>query len=73
MMQTQLSSKLYHHVMSKMRTMISNDGLRDTKSSCKMVENELSGSFAVNIRCGHHLGPFSEIINDDNDITMPLG
>jgi len=69
--QTQPSSELCHHVILEMRSMISNDGLRDTKSSYDMVEKKLSNSFIVNITCGHRLNPFSEIINEDDDICMP--
>ena len=42
MTQTQLSSKLYHHIMSKMRAMVGDDGLRDTKSSYDVIKRELS-------------------------------
>jgi len=72
-MQTQPSSKIFHHVILEMRSMINNDGLRDTKSSYDMVKKKLSGSFNVNVTCGYRLGPFSKIINDDDDITMTPG
>ena len=71
MMQTQLSSELCHHVTLEMISMISNDDLRDTKSSYDMVEKKLSRSFTISITCGHRHRPFSEIINDNDDITMP--
>lgn len=70
-MQTQLINKLYHHIILKMRAMVSDDGLKDTKSSYDMIKKELSCSFTFEIICGHRLGPFSEIIDSDDDITMP--
>ena len=51
--------------------MVSHDILRDTKTCYDVVKNELSSSNTVNIVCGHHLGPFCKIVNDNDDITMP--
>ena len=42
MTQTQLRSQLRRHVMSKMGTMIGNDGLRDAKPSNNVIDYELS-------------------------------
>lgn len=36
-----------------------------------MVEEELSSSGIVSIICGHHLSPFSEVVDDNDDIAMP--
>lgn len=54
-----------------MRAMVSDDGLRDTKLSYDVIKKELNHKFIVSIICGHHIGPFSEIIDNDDDITMP--
>jgi hypothetical protein len=40
MSKTQLFSNLGHHEISKMATMISDDSLRDSKSSDDMIEYE---------------------------------
>lgn len=69
-MQTLLRSKLCHHIISKMRTMVSDDGLRVTKPSYDTIKKELSYSFTFRIICGHRLSPFSEIVIEDDDLTM---
>jgi hypothetical protein len=71
MAKIQLFSKFRHHKISKMTTVISNDGLRDTKSSNDMTEYEQCYSFSSLIKCRHHLGPFSEIIHNYNNVSMP--
>jgi hypothetical protein len=73
MAKTQLFSKFSHHKISKVTTVISNDGLRDTKSSNDMIEYEQCCSFPSIIKCRHRLGPFSEIIHSYNDVSMPPG
>jgi hypothetical protein len=72
MAKTQLFSKFIHHEFSKMATVIGNDSLRDTKSSNYMIEYEQCCSFPSVIKCRHRLGPFSEIIHNYNDVSMPL-
>ena len=52
--------------------MISDNGLRDAKTSHYMVKEELSNSDTVSIICGHHLGPFSKIVDDDDDIAIVM-
>ena len=47
MSKTQLFSKLRHHEIAKMTTMVSDDGLRDTKSSNYMIEYEKYVVFMV--------------------------
>jgi hypothetical protein len=51
------SSKFRHHKILKMTTMISNDGLRDTKPSNDMIEYEQCCSFLSVIKCRHRLDP----------------
>lgn len=52
--------------------MVSENGLRDIKTRHDMVEEELSCSDSVIIICGDHLNPFSEVVNGEDDIAMPL-
>jgi hypothetical protein len=73
MAKNQLFSKFRHHKISKVTTVISNDGLRDTKSCNDMTEYEQCCIFPSIIKCMHRLGPFSEIIHSYNDLSMPLG
>lgn len=73
MAKTQLSSQLCHHVLMKMCSLISDNGLRDAKMGYNMFKEELSSSDIVSIICGHHLGPFSKIVDDDDDIAMSPG
>lgn len=51
--------------------MISDDGLRDAKTGYDMVKEKLSNNDTVIIICGHHLDPFSKIVNNNDDIAMP--
>jgi hypothetical protein len=73
MPKTQLFSKLRHHEILKMATVISNDSLWDSKSSDDMIEYEQFYSFSNVIKCRHHLGSLSEIIHGYNDVSMPPG
>lgn len=69
--QTQLGCQLGHHVTTKMRTMICDDGLRDSEPGNHMIEHKLSICLTVISQCRHHFSPFCKVINDDNNITMP--
>ena len=71
MMQAQLGSQLRHHIMSKMGTMIDNDGLRDTKPRNDVIEYELSCCLTVGGKCRNFFDPFGEVINQYNDTIMP--
>jgi hypothetical protein len=70
MAKTQLFSKLGHHKILKMTTVVNIDGLRDTKSSNDMIEYEQLCSFPGVIKCRNHLGPFNEIIHSYNNVSM---
>ena len=72
MLKTQHFSKLGHHEISKMATVISNDSLGDTKPSNDMIEYEQFYSFPCVIECRHRLGPFSEVRHNYDDVSMPL-
>jgi hypothetical protein len=72
MPKTQLLSKLGHHEIFKMATVISDDSLWDSKSSDDMIEYEHGCSFSSIIECRQCLGPFSEIIHSYDDVSMPL-
>jgi hypothetical protein len=67
------SGKFRHHEIAKMTTMVSDDGLRDTKPSNDMIEYEQHYSFPGIIKCRHRLGPFSEIIHGYDNVSMPPG
>jgi hypothetical protein len=54
-----------------MATMVSDDGLRDTKPSDDTIEYEKLYIFSSIIKCRHHLDPFSEIIHSYNNVSMP--
>jgi hypothetical protein len=71
MSKTQLFSKLGHHEILKMATVISDDSLRDSKLSDDMIEYEQGCIFSGIIECRHHLDPFSEIIHGYDDVSMP--
>ena len=73
MAQTKLACKFGHHDVSKMAPMVSNDRLWDTKPSNNVIENENCCCFAICLECRHRLGPFSKIINHEDDIFMPPG
>lgn len=36
-----------------------------------MVEEELGSNDTIRIICGHHLDPFSKIVDNEDDIAMP--
>jgi hypothetical protein len=69
----QLFSKPQHHEILKMTTVISNDSLGDTKPSNDMIEYEQCYSFPCVIECRHRLDPFSEMVHNYNDVSMPPG
>ena len=71
MAQTKLACKLSHHDVSKMAPMVSNNCLWDTKPSYNVIEYENCSCFAACVECRHRLGPFSKIINREDDIRMP--
>jgi hypothetical protein len=54
-----------------MGSMVSDDGLRDTKPIDDMIEYEQCCSFPDVIKCRHRLGALSEIIHSYNDVSMP--
>src|SRR5277367_6475908 len=70
MAQTKLVCKFYHHDVSKMTSMVSNDCLWDTKPSNNMIENENRRCSTICLKRRHRLGPFSKIINRKDDIRM---
>ena len=73
MSKTQLLGKFRHHEIAKMTTMVSDDGVRDTKSSNDMIEYEQRCNFPSIMKCRHRLDPFSEIIHNYNNVSMPPG
>jgi hypothetical protein len=62
MAKTQLFNKFRHHKILKMATVISNDSLRNTKSSNDVIEYEQCCSSPSVIKCRHRLNPFSEVM-----------
>ena len=73
MSKNQLVGKFRHHKVSKMVTVISDDSLRDPKSSNNMIKYEKGYNFPGIVKSRHHLGPFCEIIHGYNNVSMPLG
>jgi hypothetical protein len=71
MSKTQLIGKFKHHEIVKIATMVSDNGLRDTKTSDDMIEYEQRCSFPDIIKCRHRLDPFSEIIHNYNNVSIP--
>ena len=72
-MKSQLSTQLTHHMIPKMGTIISNNGLWNSKSSDDLVKYEQSNNFTIISECGHSLSPFREVIDGNNYITVSLG
>ena len=72
-MQAQPGSQLRHHIMLKIGTIISNDGLRDTKPRNDVIEYELNCCLTISDKCRHFFDPFGEVVNGYDDISMPPG
>jgi hypothetical protein len=53
--------------------MISYNGLQDTESSDDVVKHKGCCSATIIKECRHSLNPFSEVINENDDITVPPG
>ena len=53
--------------------MISKNGLRDSKSSYDMIEQEENDSLTIFRICRHGLSPLCKIVNGYDDVTMPPG
>jgi hypothetical protein len=51
--------------------MISDNGTWYTKMSYDMVEKEKSCSMTIIQEGRHSLSPFGEVVNDDDDVTLP--
>jgi len=51
--------------------MISYNSLRNIKLSDDVVKHKKCGSATIIKKCSYSLNPFSEIINDNDDITVP--
>ena len=73
MAKTHLSTQLIHHLISEMRSVVSDYGLWDSKPSYHMIEQKESDSLAILYICRHCLSPFCKVINDYDDVTMSLG
>ena len=71
MMKSQLGTQLSHHMIMKMGTIISNNGLWNSKSGDDLVKYEQSNSFTIVRECAHSLNPFCEVIDGNDYITMP--
>ena len=56
--------------MLKMGTMIGNNGLRDTKARNDVIEYELRGYLTIDSKCRHLFGPFGEVVNGYDNISM---
>ena len=55
-----------------MRTVISQDGLRDFEPSDNVIKKKQGNNFSIFSICRHILNPFCEIIDGHDNITMPL-
>jgi len=53
--------------------MVTYNGLRNANTHYDMVDEELSNNDTVSVRCLDHLGPFSEVVDDEDNIAMPPG
>jgi hypothetical protein len=71
MPKTQLVSKLRHHKVAKMDTVISNDSLWDPKSSNNVIKYEKGCNFPGIVESRNRLDPFGEIIHGYNNVSMP--
>ena len=72
MVKTQLSTKLNHHMITEMGSVITEYGLWNSKPSYYMIKKEEGGNLTILFICRHSLSPFSEIIHGYYDVTMPL-
>src|ERR1700733_13868053 len=73
MTQAKLVCKFYHHNVSKMTPMVSDNRLWNTKPSNYMIECENCNCFSVCLKCRHRLGPLSKIIYRKDNVRMPPG
>jgi hypothetical protein len=53
--------------------MISDNGLWNTKASDDVVEDKKSCGTTIVQKSRHSLSPFCEVINGNDDITVPPG
>lgn len=51
--------------------MVCNYGMQNGKPCHDMVEEKICGRFTSIVKCRHHLGPFSKVVNHYNDIAIP--
>jgi hypothetical protein len=72
MAKTHLGVQFTHHLILEMLSMINYNSLWDTESSDDVVKHEECYNATIIKECRHSLNPFSEVINDNDDITVPL-
>jgi hypothetical protein len=65
--------QLTHHLVLEVGAMINDNILQDTESSYDVVKKKECCSTTIVKKCRHNLNQFSELINDKNDINVPLG
>ena len=73
MTKTQLSTQLSHHLITEMRSVVSDYGLWESKPSYHMVKLEEGVSISILCICRHFLSPFCKVIDSYDDVTMPPG
>jgi hypothetical protein len=71
MTKTQLSPQFTHHMVLEMGSMISYNSLLDCEMSDDVIEHKKCCNSAIVKKCRHSLNPFIEIIDCDDNITIP--
>ena len=71
MTKTQLVTQLCLHLITEMRYVISNYGLRNPKPGYGVIKEKEGGIFTILCICRHCLSPFCKVIYSYDDVTMP--
>ena len=63
--------QLFHHIILKVRAMVSDKLFQNFKPSNNLVEYEVGGYFTVGFNCRHNLIPFGDVINSHYNMMVP--
>ena len=73
MVKTQFDMQFAHHLVLKVCTVISENGAWYTKMSYDVVKKKQSCGTTIVQKGRHSLNPFFEIIDGNDDVTVPPG
>ena len=72
MLKPQFIYYLFHHIILKVTSMVSDNLTRDTELGDNMFEYEEGCSIPIIFNCRHGLVPLSKVVDDHDNVFIPL-